>query len=221
MLPKMVDDMLEIVLDPIFPPKNPVRQDGRQNAFELIYGEGGTTLCPKPVCVRSPFSKSPYPIKELDPSTRLSNYVTCSESRMLQVGEDCNARSRNASVEEKLQSNTMKNSIAALENFTKNIQSSGYFKSSLDSEFLHAHISRVNSYMLTWKQLTPKEIAVVCGALTAIANSPASIILSDQRNILQMSQVLSDRVMKAEIKITAVITSKIYICLISYCRLRP
>lgn len=41
----MVDDLLEIVLDPIFPPKRDYykNKNGRPSNYELIYQESGNT----------------------------------------------------------------------------------------------------------------------------------------------------------------------------------
>lgn len=40
LLPKMMDDLLELVLDPIYPPYNHIPNLDRPNDFELIYSEG-------------------------------------------------------------------------------------------------------------------------------------------------------------------------------------
>lgn len=64
LLPKMVDDLFSITLDPIFTPKN-IPSDNTENDFELIYCETGSNFFKKPINIRSPFNTSVYPIKEL------------------------------------------------------------------------------------------------------------------------------------------------------------
>ena len=63
LLPKMIDDMTKIVVDPIFPPKH---VEERENLFELLYSEGenGTNIFNK----RRPFNFDlVYPLAELKP----------------------------------------------------------------------------------------------------------------------------------------------------------
>lgn len=58
LLNRMIDDMLKLVIDPVFAPKN---RDifSATNDFELIYSEDPFKS------TRSPFSKSVYPIESL------------------------------------------------------------------------------------------------------------------------------------------------------------
>jgi hypothetical protein len=59
LLPKMIDDMTKLVVDPVYPPKN---VEERENGFELIYNESTEN----PVNKRRPFSLDlVYPIPEL------------------------------------------------------------------------------------------------------------------------------------------------------------
>lgn len=39
LLPKMIDDMTKIVVDPIYPPKASFGDSTRENLFELLYSE--------------------------------------------------------------------------------------------------------------------------------------------------------------------------------------
>ena len=190
--------MFEIVLDPIFPPKNPVRADGRSNDFELIYGEGGTANCPKPVNVRSPFNKSPYPIIELNPASRIVEYTGNQEMKPFWENE-AQEQARSSSIDGK-----QTGLKGILESLIKNLQSPLFYRTILDSDLINSHISRINSSLLIWSQLSPREVDLACQALTALSNSPASLILADQKHILNMSQLLSIRDVKPEIKITVV-----------------
>jgi Tubulin-tyrosine ligase family len=61
LLPKMIDDMTRLVVDPYFPPKN-VEDPKRENLFELLYSEQPENAINK----RRPFSLDLlYPIAEL------------------------------------------------------------------------------------------------------------------------------------------------------------
>lgn len=61
LLPKMIDDMLDIAVDPLYPPKN--KDTSRENNFELLYCESGSSFNNgQPKNVRSPFTKSLYPV---------------------------------------------------------------------------------------------------------------------------------------------------------------
>jgi hypothetical protein len=61
LLPKMIDDMTRIVVDPYYPPKN-LEDKGRENLFELLYSELPENACNK----RRPFNLDlVYPIPEL------------------------------------------------------------------------------------------------------------------------------------------------------------
>lgn len=59
LLPKMIDDMTRIVVDPIYPPRN-VEDPARENLFELVYSDDQN------INKRRPFSMDlVYPVPEL------------------------------------------------------------------------------------------------------------------------------------------------------------
>lgn len=71
LLPKMMDDLLDIVLDPIYPPMNKPESNcknanhidlKRPNDFELLYCECNSSYSPNPINLRRPFSVSLYPV---------------------------------------------------------------------------------------------------------------------------------------------------------------
>ena len=65
LVPKMFNDLLKIVVDPVCPPKN-IPEFDRENDFELLYREEGKNG--PAVNVRRPFSLDlVYPIPELRP----------------------------------------------------------------------------------------------------------------------------------------------------------
>ncbi len=60
LLPKMIDDMTRLVVDPYFPPRT-LEDPGRENLFELLYSEMPENAVNK----RRPFSLDlVYPIPE-------------------------------------------------------------------------------------------------------------------------------------------------------------
>ena len=66
LVPRMIDDMFKIVLDPVLKPKNAPEPE-RENGFELLYREESAGHGPA-VNVRRPFSLDLiYPIPELKP----------------------------------------------------------------------------------------------------------------------------------------------------------
>eukprot|EP00347_Sterkiella_histriomuscorum_P017175 403350383 len=65
LLPKMMDYLLDIVLDPIYTPHVKPESCNLPNDFELLYCEANSVHSPQPVNLRRPFSASLYPIQEL------------------------------------------------------------------------------------------------------------------------------------------------------------
>ena len=62
-MPKMIDDMLRITIDPIFPPE--AKLEKRENAYELIYCTHSSKYSTLPINKRRPFTSSVYPVKSL------------------------------------------------------------------------------------------------------------------------------------------------------------
>lgn len=75
LLPKFVDDMLDITVDHLIPPKTNPRGD-RPNDFELIYCENNSQHNQGPLNVRSLYTQSLYPIPELTPSDFIKKQET-------------------------------------------------------------------------------------------------------------------------------------------------
>ena len=67
LVPRMIEDMVKIVVDPVLRPKN-VPDRERPNDFEIIWREGSVKHGP-PVNVRRPFTMDNlvYPVPELKP----------------------------------------------------------------------------------------------------------------------------------------------------------
>ena len=70
LLPKMMNDMCKLVLDPIYQPRN-VPEEDRPNDFQILYREPQACTeqnCKKPVNMRRSFSLDLcYPFPELKP----------------------------------------------------------------------------------------------------------------------------------------------------------
>ena len=62
-MPKMIEDMLKLMVDPIFPPEIPSKRE--ENAYELLYCTHHSKFSDKPVNIRRDFNVPVYPIKEL------------------------------------------------------------------------------------------------------------------------------------------------------------
>ena len=69
LLPNMINELFQIVLDPILPPKNKVISANYNNKFELLYSErniNGTTIR---LNKRRSYNRSIYPLKNLIPQS--------------------------------------------------------------------------------------------------------------------------------------------------------
>lgn len=197
--------MFEIAVDPVFPPKNPPRQDGRPNDFELIYCEHGSAYSRRPVNVRTPFAKSPYPIAELDPSTQIINFISQPDAKASVIESEISSpvRVQSASVEPRSLNQARRQSLS-LESIVKSLQSPLHFRSMLDTQFISMQVNVVISTLINWEHLNPKDVELACRALVAISATPAVFILAEQRNILNISKLLSNREVKTEIKLATV-----------------
>lgn len=74
----------------------------------------------------------------------------------------------------------------------------------LDTQTLDAQIVFVIEKLNNWEKLTTKDVEIGCKTLIAIANSPAVVVLAEQKNILYMSKLLSNRSITTEIKLATV-----------------
>ena len=63
LLPRMLNDMLRLIVDPFYPPKNPVPDI--DNWYELIYCEKNSFYNDLPINSRSKFNELPYPFPKL------------------------------------------------------------------------------------------------------------------------------------------------------------
>lgn len=79
LMPEMVDDMLRLVLDPVFPQAK-VEPTDRKNKFDLIYSPGNTNNSEVAVNKRRPYELSIlYPVKELQDETVTTRILTVKE----------------------------------------------------------------------------------------------------------------------------------------------
>jgi hypothetical protein len=98
MLPDMIDDMMKIVLDPIFP-QDPPPPD-RENYFDLIYSPGNTENSEIPVNKRSEFSLSNlYPIPSLQDESITSRIKAIKQHHLKRIERNIFNSKRNASID--------------------------------------------------------------------------------------------------------------------------
>lgn len=198
----MIDDMLDIVLDPLIPPTNDVRNN-RQNDFQLIYCEGNSVYSSKPVNLRAPFSMSPYPFPELDPrppEQRLEQKPkTENEPEVLKAKVN---KARAASVES--QNNESFVYLSSVENIYKALYAQLHFRSDINPTTVCSHLTKILSILTNWELLSDKHITLACKSLLLIANSAASIVLADQNYIISIAQLISSGNVKLEIQLAAV-----------------
>lgn len=193
----MIDDMLDIVLDPLIPPKNDVR-NGRANNFELIYSEGA-----KPVNQREPYTTSPYPFPELDP--RQSQQKIEPNAKVARETEELKMKiekGRSASVESTKDHNFVY--LSSVEAIYKNLYAHLNYKSEINPNVVGMNLTKVLGILANWELLSDKHISLACKSLLLIANSAANVILTDQNHILAIAKLISSGNMKLEIQLAAV-----------------
>lgn len=195
--------MLDIVLDPLIPPKNDIR-NGRSNDFELIYSEGAAARSGKAVNQREPFTMSPYPFPELDPrSTQPKAEIN---TKLMNEAEELRAKidkKRSASVESNNDNNFIY--LSNVEAIYKSLYAHLNYKSEINPTVVNAQLSKVISILTNWELLSDKHISLACKSLLLIANSAANVVLANQNIILAVAQLISSGNVKLEIQLTAVI----------------
>ncbi len=78
-LPLMLDSLLALALDPVYPPVN--KKEPAENRYELLYCEKQSRYSPEPVNCRRGFEKAlVYPIKELECASP-SHFISMKPSR--------------------------------------------------------------------------------------------------------------------------------------------
>ena len=208
MLPKMLDDMFEIVLDPLIAPKNDVRNN-TSNDYELIYCEFGSNHHPDgPFNARSPFNRSVYPIPELNPELKNLKHIkgNLSKEEAKEEEDAIGDIKGRASVEEK--EKVVNNNIDAIFAHLYNLF---YNKISIDPLYVQNKISRIFSSLVNWELLSDKQAKAACKALKLVAGSTVSFLLGDQKNLVQISNIIKSQNVKVEIQ-NVVLESLIQIC---------
>ena len=62
-MPNMIDDMLKLMIDPVFPPEKPSPR--KENDYELLYCTHHSKFSEKPINRRQDFNVPIYPVKSL------------------------------------------------------------------------------------------------------------------------------------------------------------
>jgi hypothetical protein len=211
-LPKMLDDMFEITVDPLFPPKNP--PNNGPNDYELLYCEAGSTYHDGPFSARSIYSKNVYPVSELIPEFDKSQKSQLgpkgvSSKEEIKEPEEINEpeavhriHQRSASVEDNGPSNNP--NMSNMEVIHKNLYNVFYTRNTVDPLYVQSQISRILSGLVNWELLSDKQTKAACKALRLVAQSPVSFLLGEQKNLLLMSKLINSQNVKLEIQVTVI-----------------
>lgn len=203
----MVDNMFEIVLDPLFPPKEP-RSGSNNNLFELIYSE--TMLVnERPFNIRSPFSAPLYPIKAFEQSkyrSRQSHAQTFDRRNGSPTDSPTlhSNKGRATSVEPKFNSALFINN---LDSTYKNLQMHVNLKNALaymDLETVTVQISRILDLLEKPELFQPNQLKTACKIIDIVARSIGQGILSDNELARKIARLLGLPKLQKEVRITLV-----------------
>ena len=215
LLPKMIDDMLEITIDGLFPPKTPARDDSRPNNFELIYCESRSNYSSMPINSRTPFTEGPYPIKSLiplkDPLSSIAKlppgYTGVKQQQASlppeAIKHDDKAR-KHSTEGDKIVASPADQKYYAIEALMRNLHAHVHQRNLLDVEYINLQFARIVAYLISWQSLSNTSITLLCRAVLLLSSSVASVTLSEQRNVLSISKLLSDSSMKLEVRLVLV-----------------
>ena len=196
----MLDDMFEIALDPIFPPKNP-KKDSRPNDFELIYSEQGAARSDKPFCMRSPFSNSVYPIKALEQVSRKSrapNFPSA-DSKGVEGGE---LPSPQITATERANQTTYVNFVNNIESLCKSLHAHLNFKTSkalVDTGNLITQINKVLHVLEKPELLSPIQLKIACRSIDIVSRSIGQIVLTEHEIVRKIAALLNSQQVHKEI----------------------
>ena len=167
LLPKMLDDMLKICLDPYFKPKN-VEDPNRENLFELVYSPGKTINTKEKVNLRREITWDHlYPTKE-QVDAFLQERLSTHKTRLMKIkGIKSVKKSPKKEMKEVLRSNTTRDDLKSIKvvtndnslslypeyttsnNVRKQVSKMGRFDSvkELPDRKLHRYASRTQTHL--------------------------------------------------------------------------
>lgn len=182
LLPKMVDDMLEITLDHYIPPKFP--KERKENDFELLYAEHGSAFCKEGVNQRQSYSVNVYPVPELAqvPLARHGMQVRVEDEQSKPMVRDILSTTRHL-----------------IENFPNDI-----------FEFTEI-TARLISQVHNWELLSEDQISTCVQALKLISQSPACVTLVEPGHISSLLKLISSENVPDALQ-SAVIESMAWAC---------
>lgn len=162
LLPKMLDDMLEITLDHYIPPKNPKIR--KENDFELLYAEHGSVFIKEGINQRQPFSAPIYPVAEL---AQVPLSKQCMQTR----------------IEEEPPKPVVRDILSIMKHLTESFPNEIF-------EFTEI-TARLVSQLNNWELLSEEQINQCTQALKMLSGSPACVALIDPNHTAAILKLLS------------------------------
>jgi hypothetical protein len=205
LLPKMIDDLLEITIDPLIPPNFKPRED-RSNGFELIYCESGSTLSSKPINIRSSFFSDLYPIKELEQPVKKHkpNVLLLLSKGSIRVPEF----EENKIDENSKTNNTTNGNGLDIEQTYKTLKNYLNYKTSMtliDLEWIGLQVLQILNFILSSpKKISDKQVNLCCKIMLLISTSPANAIFVEVSVIAVMSMIMTSREVNFDFSTTLV-----------------
>ena len=197
LLPQMLDNMFEIVLDPIFPPAETFTPP-QNKGFELIYSEQGRSSNEKSVNKRSPFSSPIYPIKALEPSRWTWKSFSL---KGINSVESKTSSDKTTSLENMIQkSSTLY--INNIEMIYKNLQTNLNFRTSMmlvDVEAVNIQINKILELLENPETLQSSQIKYACRAIEMVSKSVAQGIFGNPDILYKISKLLNSQSRNQEI----------------------
>jgi len=229
-LPQMIDDMMELVVDPLFPSQTNPRSEDRANGYDLIYCEYGSAHHNGPLSLRTPFTKNVYPIQALVPADfwkkltiseknqePMQNFDQQSSNKLAlakknnseeeeQNQEEGNAEKARASSADGKTKGVARSNIEAIH---KQLINSIMNKIEVNANVTAVQIKRIFSCLQNWELVSKRDIKLACKSLTLIAQSSGDALLTEQANILTIVKLLRSNDVTTEIKFSVIETINI------------
>lgn len=202
LLPKMIDDLLELTVDPLFPPKIKPRED-RSNGFELIYCESNSTLSTKAVNTRSSFFSNIYPIKELEQPMKKQkpNLLVLLSKGLIETPELEDSKTDDTPLSK---GNQQEINVEETYKILKNHLNFKTSMTLIDLEWVQAQILQILKLVLSSENITEKQSVFCCRIMQLISTSPAVSIFVEAPVLSTISQILT----KSNTK-TAILTAMV------------
>jgi hypothetical protein len=182
LLPKMLDDMLEITLDHFLPPKN--QKERNENDFELLYAEHGSAFCKEGINQRQSYSTPVYPVSELAqvPLARQTVQNRNEDEPIKPPVRDLLSTTRHL-----------------LDNFANDV-----------FEFTEI-AARIVSQVLNWELLSEEQVSQCVQALKLLSGSPACVTLGEPSHVSSLLKLITSESVPLSLQ-TSVVESVCQCC---------